>query len=265
VPEGHTVHRLARDLARDLGVNAVTASSPQQRFAAGADLLDGQVATRCRAYGKHLFVDFEAGDTLHIHLGLIGKFRRTAPDAPRDTVRLRLAVDHIAWDLTGPMTCTVGGPDTFTDVTTTLGPDPLRRDGRLPDFSERVATRRVPIGAALLDQRVVAGIGNVYRAELLFLVGIHPSVPSLMLADAEVNDLWNVATDQLRRGVRLNRIVTVDPADVGASSVGRIGADDRLHVYKRAGEPCRRCGAPIERFVLAGRKTWFCPTCQPPP
>lgn len=264
MPEGHTIHRLARDLNKEFAGSAVSASSPQGRFAAGAKLLDGEVMDQAEAWGKHLFCTFASGAILHVHLGLIGKLRRRKLPAadPTDTVRLRMIGPTAAWDLTGPYLCAVVTSDDRGVTVDKLGPDPLRSDGTAEQFGARLARRRIAIGAALLDQKVIAGIGNVYRAEFLFLLGIDPRRPANALDETEVQELWDLATAQLRQGVRLNRIVTVDPAEVGVASAARLPREEALYAYKREGLPCRRCGTEIEIMKLANRSMWACPSCQ---
>ena len=122
--------------------------------------------------------------------------------------------------------------------------------------------KRIAIGAALLDQSVVAGIGNVYRAEFLFILGIDPRTPANRVEEDDLRLIWKLAVEQLKLGVRLNRIVTVDPADIGAPDARSIPKGERLYVYKRQGAPCRTCATPIEEFEVAGRKMWECTTCQ---
>ncbi len=264
VPEGHTIHRLARDLGADLTDAPVRASSPQGRFSEGAARLDGTTTEGCEAWGKNLFVTSSAGDVLHIHLGLIGKMVPRSPDtAPGDTVRLRLEGRERAWHLTGPQTCALISPDERDLIVTELGPDPLRRGpGRRSRFVERFRATRRPAGAALLDQRIVAGIGNVYRAELLFLSEIHPERPAAEIEADAAGELWDLTVEQLRRGLDWNRIVTVREDDVGRRVTRRIRRHDALYAYKRTGQPCRRCRTPIEDRKIAARTIWFCPTCQ---
>lgn len=265
MPEGHTLHRLARDLGTDLVDEVVHASSPQGRFSAGAALVDRQQLTKAEARGKHLFLWFDH-EVAHVHLGLIGVFRRTTePDTePRGQIRLRLATDTVAWDLSGPNVCEIVTPEQASEIAARLGPDPLRRDGTLKRFENKLVATSRPIGAALLDQTVVAGVGNVYRAELLFLEGIHPETRADQLSSENVAALWARTRSQLRRGVRLGRIVTRNPAEL-KTPLDRAADDERLYAYKRAGEPCRHCDDTIERTMLANRKMWHCPTCQPEP
>jgi len=239
----------------------VRASSPQGRFVDGAAKLDKQKCDAFEAYGKHLVGHFGSGDVLHVHLGLIGKFRK-AKGEPRGAVRLRLTTGDTHWDLRGPMVCTVGTPDLADQVAAKVGPDPLRRDADPQKFYASMRRRRIAVGAALLDQKVLAGIGNVYRAEILFLAGIDPQTPSNKLGDDHLELIWSLCQSQLVQGEKLNRIVTRDPAEIGAKSARSIKAGDRLYAYKRAGQQCRRCDATIERLEVAGRKMWKCPQCQ---
>jgi len=261
VPEGHTIHRLSKDLRSDLVTGLVTACSPQGRFEHGASVINQKSLLKSEAFGKHLFLTFSEETILHIHLGLIGKFRPQALETePSDTVRLRLEGTR-AWHLTGPQTCALIPREELLRVTDDLGPDPLRRGSKWEDFAAGLANRKTPIAISLLDQSVIAGIGNVYRAEFLFLLGIHPERPSSDLTQSELKDLWSVSVSQLRQGVRLNRIVTVSNADSGATP-GRLKPGDALYVYKREGQPCRRCASSIKITKLAGRSCWWCETCQ---
>jgi endonuclease VIII len=264
MPEGHTIHRLARDLAADLAGAPVRATSPQERFAEGAALIDGAKLERADAYGKHLFCEWSSGDILHVHLGLIGKFRRVAPEGePRDTIRLRLEGADSVWQLSGPQTCAIVTPDRRDEVAASLGPDPLRRAGKQrADFVARLGATRRPIGAVLLDQSVVAGIGNVYRAELLWICGIHPQAPAASIDPTLAGELWDHTVAQLKRGLDWNRIVTVSPEHAEGRVTRRTRRDDALYVYKREGLPCRGCADPIASMRLGGRTIAYCPTCQ---
>jgi endonuclease-8 len=263
MPEGHTIHRLARDQRRDLAGRRVRALSPQGRFTDGAAILDGQVLERAEAAGKHLFHWYAGGKVLHVHLGLIGKFQRRAapPPTPVGLIRLRLIGEAATWDLSGPNRCTVITPDERDAIVAKLGPDPLRADADPRRFVDKVRRSRIPIGTLLLDQTVVAGIGNVYRAEILYLVGIHPSRPGSELSEDEVERLWRQLKHQLEVGVRRNRIVTVDPKELG-KPLNRIRREEATYAYHQEG--CIRCGERLEVLPLGGRRTWACRVCQPP-
>jgi endonuclease VIII len=180
---------------------------------------------------------------------------------------LTMSADGATVHLAGLMICELVDPVTEEEILAGLGPDPLREGYAVEKaFRRALARRSIPIGAALLDQKVVAGVGNVYRAETLFLCGIHPDRPAQSLTDDEVTYLWSTIVTQLRLGERLGRIVTVDPADVGAvRPEDLIEADDeRLYVYRRAGLACRRCGTGLRAWKLAGRTITACEVCQPP-
>lgn len=260
MPEGHTIHRLARDVLEDLGGRPVRAEVRQERFREGAERLDGQVLTGTDALGKHLFLHFDAGDVLYVHLGLIGKWRRRRVPAPEPSpnLRLRLEGDVHAWDLTGPMVCELRDPDSVEAVAATLGPDPLQRRADPQRFVDAVLASRKPIGALLLDQSVIAGIGNVYRAEILHLAGIHPDQPGRTLSEEQVRLLWRLAVEQLRLGLQRNRIVTVP---LGGRRLTSIRREDSFHVYKQ--ERCRTCGDAVVVHPVGNRTSYACTTCQP--
>ena len=256
------IHRLARGLTREIGGGPVEASSPQGRFAHGAALIHGEELVRAGAWGKYLFVDWTGGHCLHVHLGLIGKFREVGPvpPPPRDSIRLRLRNERSCWDLTGPNRCELITTAERREIVAQIGADPLRRNADVRAARAAFARTTVPVGALLLDQKVIAGLGNIYRAEILFLCGIHPLRPSNRIDDAEFEEIWAQSVRLLRIGLRTGRIITTDPAEIGRSR-SRMTDDDTLYVYHR--EHCRRCGTALGTVTLAGRPIEFCPTCQP--
>lgn len=269
MPEGHTIHRLARELRRDLRGVPLQVTSPQGRFAHGAELLDGATLTRPWAHGKHLFLELDAPagpERLHVHLGLFGKFRRQ-PSPPLDPVgeiRLRFAGPAWTWDLSGPTACELIDADGRDRILRRLGPDPLRPKANPEPFITKVTRSERSIGVLLMDQAVIAGVGNVYRSELCFRHGIDPRRPGRSLDPSEVLAIWDDAVALLTVGVRLGRIVTVDPADPcldrPRSTMAQLPRADRLYVYRR--EHCRRCGAPVEWYELANRRVYSCPVEQ---
>lgn len=266
MPEGHVLHRAARLHGRRFRGHRVSASSPQGRFAGGAARLDGQTVLGIDALGKHLFYRFDSGDVLHVHLGLFGKFRVRQLPAPEPSPNARLVLetdaDHL--HLAGPTVCALIDPDEEDQLRSRLGPDPILQPPDGADrLVEKLSRRSISIGAALLDQSVVAGIGNVYRSELLFLAGVHPLSVAKTLDAATVHDLWDRSVDALRAGERTGRIVTVEPEEMGAKTGRDLKRRDRLYVYKRASDPCRRCGTPIRTADADGRNVWWCPSCQP--
>ena len=174
---------------------------------------------------------------------------------------MRLRTDAATIDLAGPTACTVGDPSVRDEIVARLGPDPLRRDARPQLAIDRIARSRQAIGALLLDQSVICGVGNVYRAEALFVCGIHPSRAGRDCDRAELDALWTTAQSMLRQGVRDNRIITVDPSELPRPRGRRLRRGEATYVYKR--DRCLRCATPIEAVELAGRPCYFCPVCQP--
>lgn len=262
MPEGHTIHRLARDHRADLAGRPVRASSPQGRFAEGAARLDGVVIERFDAWGKHELGYTADGSVLHVHLGLIGKWTRRSspPPAPVGEVRLRLEGAGVAtWDLAGPSTCALITPEEAAAVIGRLGPDPLRRGADPERFVARVQRSSAPIGGLLLDQSVIAGVGNVYRAEVLWVLGIDPRRPGRSLDRDTLLAMWAWLRHQLRLGVRRNRIVTVDVAELDVA-VRDVRRGQGVAAYHQ--ESCRRCGGPLTAITVANRRIDTCPTCQ---
>lgn len=252
MPEGHLLHRVAREISADLGGSVVRASSPQGRFDAAP--VDGLVLVRTEAVGKHLLHLLDGGARVHVHLGMRGLHLRV-PDLvapPRGGVRLRLASESVAWDLVAPSVCELLDDDGVARLLAGLGPDPLRASEDA-DHSEGEAVRRLraargAVGAAVLDQSVWAGIGNAWRAELLFLVGIDPDRPAASLHEDEAAALWRLAREHLALGRDAGQVVS-DPA-----------APDERWVYKR--ETCRSCGAAVRTWPLARRTAYACPAEQ---
>lgn len=269
MPEGHTIHRLARKHREALVGQPVTTASPQGRFAAGAERLNGRILQGVDAHGKHLFYRWGEGRTLHVHLGLFGKFRlyRSAPPPPPSpNTRLVMTGNDATVYLAGPTICELIDPPGEELIRSRLGPDPLRNGSpseKVARFTDNLSRRRIPIGAALLDQRVIAGVGNIYRAEALFLTGIDPRVPANALSGEAAERLWQMSADLLRQGEKAGRIITVDPRDVGARRRRDLDRHQRLYVYKRNGEPCRRCGTVISTTEMSNRSIWWCSSCQP--
>ncbi len=268
MPEGHVLHRAARLQSKRFARRVVRASSPQGRFAEGAAIVDGQRIDSIHAYGKHLFYDLDGGLSIHVHLGLFGKFRiaRLPAREPSPNCRLLLETDTDQLHLAGPTSCELLDPDGVAAVLARLGPDPIvARPGDLDRLAASLRRRRTPIGQVLLDQKVIAGIGNVYRSELLFLTGLHPFRPANELDAGDLAALWDATVVELCAGERLGRIVTVGPPDGPNTDADRrsLRAGERLYAYKRGGAPCRQCGGPIASAPIDARSIWWCPVCQP--
>lgn len=284
MPEGHVIHRLANELNRTFAGERVRVQSPQGRFAESAALLDGHVLSRAEAHGKNLFVRFASphgataldvaqrpapdpadDQVVHIHLGLIGKLY-LRPLAPvQGTVRLRIDDARTAADLYGPQTCALITVAEMDAVRARLGPDPLRPDAD-PDVAwQRVHRSGRSIASLLMDQRIAAGVGNIYRCEVLFRHRIDPTTPGNRLKHATWNLLWDDLADLMPLGVSDGRIDTVRP-DHTPEAMGRDPRVDRhggeVYVYRRAHMPCHVCGREIRTADLEGRHLYWCATCQ---
>lgn len=345
MPEGHTVHRLARAFDALFAGERLAVTSPQRRFAAGAALLDGARLVAAEAWGKQLFLGFApdggadgaaragAERWLRVHLGLYGAWtfagdgtaavvhaigaprrrigeRETvpagptpaaadgaaqwAPPAPRGAVRVRLRGAHAVADLTGPTACEVVTPEQKAAVEARLGPDPIRPDGgrasleaARDDFVARVRRSRVVVGQQLMDQAVVAGVGNIYRAEALYRARLDPMRPGRDVDAETLRGIWDDLVVLMRDGADHGAIVTTRPEHRAAAGAGAAGApadaagaprrrtrqntdgapgavpaEDAFYVYHRDGLPCRVCGTPVLVKELAGRNLFWCAACQ---
>lgn len=263
MPEGHTLHRLARQHNQYFAGQVVRVSSPQGRFAEGARRVDGRIFEGAEAWGKHLLHRYDNGSIVHIHLGLYGKFsdQPTPMDAPVGEVRMRVAGPRAGTDLRGPTRCAVITEANVDELYARLGPDPLRDDADPGKAAVRVLRSRAPIGGLLLNQAVIAGVGNVYRAEVLFRQRINPFRPGASLSPAEWDGIWSDLTKLMPIGVSEGRMITVrDEHDHGAPPYeeGR----PRTYVYRRTGEECRVCGSAVQQAELQARKIFWCPQCQ---
>lgn len=262
MPEGHTLHRLARLHQRRFAGAPAIVSSPQGRFTDAA-IVNGRVFTRASVWGKHLFHHYDGGPIVHIHLGLYGTFTEAPVPMPLPVgqVRMRIVGAEYGTDLRGPTACEVIDEAQVSAIVARLGPDPLRRDADPALPWVRIAKSRRPIGALLMDQSVIAGVGNVYRNELLFRHHIDPYRPGRDVGEAEFADAWTDLVALMRVGVRRGKIVVVRPEhDHGPPSYAP--NRPRTYVYRRAGEPCRVCATPIRTAEMEGRNVFWCPTCQ---
>ena len=261
MPEGHTIHRLARDHTRDFVGQKVKLSSPQGRFSSEAQLLSGKSLKSVSALGKHLCYEFPRGQLIHIHLGLYGKFsvHRSPPPEPRGAVRLRLIGKEKSFDLNGPNCCELLGKADWSAIQNRLGPDPLRDDADPERVWQKIHKSRQAIGKLLMDQSVIAGVGNVYRAEVLFLQGIHPERPGNQLERDEFDALWAKIVELLEIGVKYNRIIVADPKEVGKPR-SRMNREERLLIYKH--KICTKCDGPVDWWELGARKAYACKRCQ---
>ena len=186
------------------------------------------------------------------------------PPAPRGAVRLRLETLDVVADLRGPTACEVQTPEESAAVLARLGPDPLLDRGirGQREFVRRVGSTSRPIGVVLMDQAVVSGIGNVYRAEILFRHGLDPYQPASSLPEETAVVLWKDWAKLLADGVKTGVMLTRNDLDAAGRTRALRVAKDRYFVYKRAGLPCRVCATDVQMALMATRKLYFCPQCQ---
>lgn len=285
MPEGHTLHRLADEFRRRFAGRPTRSSSPQGRFVSESLLIDGRTLEGADAYGKHLFCSF--GERIvHVHLGLAGKIGFSdQPDPPVvGAIRWRLSTearepgrgdpDDVTGnrddcpstaDLRGPAACELLTPGEVDQLLSRLGPDPLRPDADPSAGWQRIHRSRTPIAALLMDQRVAAGVGNIYRAELLYRHRLDPMMEGRLVRPAEWQAMWDDLVGLMATGVATGRIDTVRP-EHEPEAMGRPPRVDphggEVYVYRRAGQPCLVCGTRIRIAELAGRNLFWCPGCQ---
>ncbi|MBH0023820.1 Fpg/Nei family DNA glycosylase [Salinibacterium sp. SWN248] len=324
MPEGHSVHRIARQFALHFVGKTVAVSSPQGRFAAGAERIDGLRMLSAKAVGKQMFLEFEHDRWLRVHLGLYGAWdfagnftadattasaagrmgqtnqhgtvvgehedslasigapRRTRlrmseqekasdtvsefPPEPIGAVRVRLLTDTTCADLRGPTACEVLNPDEVQVALNKLGPDPLVDDNGEAEerFVATVRKKQTAIGIQLMDQSIVSGIGNVYRAEILFRARLDPHTPGKLIPEELVRELWRDWAHLLEIGVRTGQMMTMDGLTGDDYTAALASRDDRHWVYHREGLPCRVCGTNIAMELASARKLYWCPSCQAP-
>ncbi|WP_053388209.1 Fpg/Nei family DNA glycosylase [Leucobacter japonicus] len=333
MPEGHSVHRIARQFAVNFVGTAPEVTSPQGRFAQGAALLSGREMTDARAVGKQMFLEFAGGHWLRVHLGIYGAWdfagdvrvdasiqihgqtpghsklgqtgeysrpyqarpldrdaedsvtsigapRRSRvrmaesdrasdasaefPPEPVGQVRVRLLNDRVCADLRGPTACEVLTPAEVDAVVLKLGPDPA--NANTPEERERFVARalrkKTPIGLVLMDQSVIAGIGNVYRAEMLFRAELNPHTPANAIDRTVLESLWDDWAHLLQIGITVGQMITIDGLTGEAYQRALEERDERHSVYKLEGTPCKRCGTNIVLEEFGARKLYWCPGCQ---
>ncbi len=260
MPEGHLIHHFARQHAAALDGRRVHVSSPQGRFV-DADALDGCEIERVEAWGKHLFYAFAQETIVHVHLGQRGLFVHAVPPAPaaRPQVRMRIEGPTLVVDLIAPRTCERIRLGDRERIIAALGPDPLRPGADPRRAREAIARSSRPIGALLLDPSIIAGVGNVLRAEALSIARLDPTLPGRALSRDEFDALWTVLGDMMALAAERGRIITRAPLPEGMTPESVPEAEAR-YVYKQA--HCRRCNTPVHRAQVGGRTLYSCPFCQ---
>jgi formamidopyrimidine-DNA glycosylase len=270
LPEVETVRRRLAPLLEGRRIESVEITDarltrPHDRFETAREL-EGERIVELDRRGKYLIVRFDSGRALLIHLRMTGSLRHAAggmlPDDShrRAVVTLDDASDVAYRDVRRFGTWLLLEPSEVDGyLEAKVGPEPLARAYRADKLAERLAGRRAPIKAALLDQRTVAGVGNIYADEALWRARVHPLTPAASLGPDEVKAVHSAVRAVLNAGIRRQGSTLRDYQLPDGSSGG---AQERFKVYGRGGSPCPRCGTPIDKIRVAGRGTWYCPRCQ---
>jgi endonuclease-8 len=262
MPEGHSVQRTANDFNKKFKGKVLRVDSPQGRFGSEAQLIDGKVLVRAKAIGKQLFLTFDNGLTCRVHLGIYGKWRFTEEIDKQmyGQVRARFYTDEFLADLRGPTICEVIDKKTVKGIENRLGPDPTNSDPKglqKQRFIERVKNSSSPIGILLMNQEVISGIGNVYRAEILFRAQISPHAEGKSVTLEQLEELWADSVKLMKVGVATGFMTTREER-----LKKRTKKADRNYVYKREGQKCLRCEGLVSIELMATRKLYWCPGCQ---
>ena len=295
MPEGNEIHRWAERHAAAFAGKAVRVDGPQGRFV-DSDVLDGRKLLRVMAQGKHLGYDFGKDRILHVHLGLQGDFTEGSGPLPavKGALRLRMwnaaavkkptalgeskrhgwyseddgtghvAAEQIAWvELRGPMDCSIYTQEKWEQLLNRLGPDPLNGDGPEKAFA-KIGKSKKPIAALLMEQDVIAGVGNIFRAEVLFRARQSPFTPGAEVKADVLAKIWKDLGPLMRAGMVDRRIVTTLAKDRPHKK--GLPLKEKVHyVYRRNGKPCWVCGTTVmKREGFAGRNLFWCPVCQAP-
>lgn len=288
MPEGHVIHRLADEFTRIFGTQRLHITSPQGRFATEAALVDGSRLERAEAFGKHLFLHFDAASDEHIiyiHLGLIGHLRFEDREKVWGQIRLRIEtladdgssgssssenagsedVTNLAANLRGPQWCRLITDEEYAIAVGKIGEDPIRDDANPRQVWAKVQRSKRSIGSLLMDQKLFAGVGNIYRAEVLFRHQQSPFTPGNAIDRSVFFAMWEDLVVLMRQGVVDGEINTVRDEHT-PEVMHRPARDDEhggeVYVYRRAGDDCYVCGSDIAMKAYEGRNLFWCPTCQ---
>lgn len=283
MPEGHVIHRLADEFTRIFGTHRLHITSPQGRFATEAELVDGSRLERAEAFGKHLFLHFDAASDEHIiyiHLGLIGHLRFEDREKVWGQIRVRIETldddgssggsssedtTNLAANLRGPQWCRLITDEEYAIAVGKIGEDPIRDDANPRQVWAKVQRSKRSIGSLLMDQKLFAGVGNIYRAEVLFRHQQSPFTPGNAIDRSVFFAIWEDLVVLMRQGVVDGEINTVRDEHT-PEVMHRPARDDEhggeVYVYRRAGDDCYVCGSDIAMKAYEGRNLFWCPTCQ---
>ncbi|MFT4111588.1 Fpg/Nei family DNA glycosylase [Silvibacterium sp.] len=262
MPEGNEIHRFAKQHAAALAGHRLHVDSPNGGFP-DATVLDGRTLKSVEAYGKHLGYVFGKDLIVHVHLGMYGDFWEGQMPLPPEKGALRLRMwNKTDWiELRGATDCSIFDEEKWAALLARLGADPLRDDADPDPAFAVIRKRKTAIGLLLMDQRIFSGIGNIFRAELLYRARIDPMRPGKDVSLAELRSIWKDACKLMPEAMEDRRIVTTRPKD--RPHARRPVQDEEVHyVYRRHNKPCFVCGATIKRQEMGGRTVYWCPQCQ---
>lgn len=297
MPEGNEVHRWAeRHTAAFAGHKLNVLPGPNGRFRE-AHLVDGQQMMRVHAVGKHLGYEFANGLYLHVHLGRFGDWTEGLGPLPEPKGALRVTLERrgrksrpkgkaqpksghyltddgsqpfapegVDWaELRGPTDCSIYDAAKWAALLERIGPDPLGDEPKGHDDPKpavaTILSRKTSIGELLMDQEVLSGVGNIYRAEVLFRHRVNPFTPGEAMDEKTLRAIWKDLGPLLRAGMVDRRIVCTRRAD-RPSKKNPAPKGEEHYVYRRHGKPCFVCGEPILRRDVAGRTLYWCPKDQ---
>ena len=189
------------------------------------------------------------------------------PPEPVGAVRLRLFNDHAVADLVGPNRCDLITDEERIKAEAKLGPDPLDAGARsdaeaMERFAQVAHSKKRAIGEIIMDQSIIAGVGNIYRADALFLAGISPHRKGANISLKRLRELWVLICDLMNRGLAAGRLDTMDPDEAPNPPIEGDEEASRWYAYHRTGRPCLRCGTPIREALMQNRRLFWCPSCQ---
>ena len=271
LPEVETVRRSLLDLVVGRAIVGLRPSTfagvmGGEAIEAVAARLVGRRITGVRRRAKYLLLDLDDDTSLMVHLRMTGRLEV----APRDAPPLRF--EHLAIELDDGRDLRfadqrkfgrvlVVQPDDADALHLRIGPEPLAPAFTAAVLRDRLARRSGRLKSVLLDQRLVAGLGNIYVDEALFQARLHPNRTANSLTETETRRLHRAIRDVLRQGL-VNRGTTVSSFRDGRGAEGENQAHLRVYGRGTRGEPCPRCGRPVQRTIVGGRGTHFCPRCQ---
>jgi endonuclease-8 len=241
----------------------VAVESPQSRFAAEAAVLTGRTLEAVTAHGKHLFLHFGGGRNVHVHLGLYGWLHFGGDPTPSTRMRIEGRGGRVSANLVAPTACQLWTDAEVAQKKAALGPDPIHAEADPERALAKIRkSKKKSIASLLMDQSVVAGIGNVYRAEVLFMTKTDPFTLGGDVTEGEFVALWDLSRALLRDGSRDGKVRTVLRQHMSNEEVKLHGCAQSSYVYKRTGSPCRVCGEHVRQAAVDGRALYWCPSCQ---